>query len=68
MSDEKEIRIAHISDFHFTSQMKWPPQDLNDPWAACFRALKDDLEEQRPQRSWSPEISQTMRHGSKRAD
>lgn len=43
-----EIKIAHISDLHFDSEMTWPPQDPNQRWAARLLALKDDLVDQKP--------------------
>src|SRR5712692_3196455 len=48
MKDTSELRIAHISDLHFTSGMLWPPTNPNEPWAAGFLALRDDLIEQQP--------------------
>jgi 3',5'-cyclic AMP phosphodiesterase CpdA len=48
-ANEGGYKLAHISDLHFTSTMRWPPQDENAVWAARLLALKADLIEQQPQ-------------------
>src|SRR5438128_2001906 len=43
------MRIAHISDLHFTSEMQWPPapNERNLPWAAAYMELERDLTSQK---------------------
>jgi 3',5'-cyclic AMP phosphodiesterase CpdA len=48
VEDRTEIRIAHISDLHFTSQMAWSKRDENNDDIVRFTALKRDLVEQKP--------------------
>jgi 3',5'-cyclic AMP phosphodiesterase CpdA len=45
-----ELSVAHLSDLHFTSEMRWPPlpDDEGTLWAMRYRALEEDVVGQMP--------------------